>query len=120
MTDGSTVQGAIDLKPGGSAYVDLVPSPRGSTGEIAITIANDSAETQAHVMAISYPAPATSAPVMSHWGLGGRGERWHAFEETQVPTVYPASWDRIWLDAGSSTSRFELDSIEIVQGCAGT
>ena len=61
--------------------------------------------------------PVTSAPVTSHWGLGGRGERWHAFEETQVPKVYPASWDRIWIDAGGSTSRFELDSLEIVQGC---
>jgi hypothetical protein len=64
--------------------------------------------------------PVITAPVASHWGLGGRGERWHAFQETQVPKVYPSSWDRIWLDAGSSTSRFELDSIEIVQGCAGT
>lgn len=64
--------------------------------------------------------PVTSAPVVSHWGNGGRGEHWHAFEETQVPKVYPPSWDRIWIDAGSSTTRFELDLLEIVQGCAGT
>ena len=338
MTHGTTAQGTVELKPGGSAYVDLVPSPRGSTGEMAITIANASAETEAHVMTISYPAPpaspttcietpvsiepdgsglvsvpinngceyavltvthtdynsgddaldwaaeftmtscrdsferevtdawgvgplgawavqpitgasvdgsvavidhqsglanlphaaaqagqpiellmkwrvvpdgsgswridmtvsdsapygtyagfsfqhsvtfgtivaasderddnplgsgtnwweydgsglpspaggvwmwsrlliddygayvrfwpdgtdepVTSAPVVGHWGSGGRGEHWHAFEETQVPKVYPPTWDRIWLDAGSSTSRFELDSLEIVQGCA--
>jgi hypothetical protein len=66
------------------------------------------------------PEPVTSAPVTGHWGNGGRGERWHAFEETQVPKVYPPSWDRIWIDAGSSTSRFELDSLEIVQRCAST
>lgn len=67
----------------------------------------------------SSPEPVTSAPVASHWGTGGRGERWHAFEETQVPKVYPP-WDRIWIDAGSSTTRFELDSLEIVQGCGGS
>ena len=66
------------------------------------------------------PEPVTSAPVASHWGLGGRGERWHAFEETQVPKVYPPPWDRVWLDAGSLTSRFELNSLEIVQGCGST
>lgn len=64
--------------------------------------------------------PVTSAPLASHWGVGGRGERWLAFQEAQVPKVYSPSWERIWIDAGSSTTRVELDSVEIVQGCGGT
>jgi hypothetical protein len=33
-----------------------------------------------------------------------------------VPKVQPA-WDRFWIDAGSSTSRFEIDHFEIVRPC---
>lgn len=63
MNDGSTAQGAIGLKPGGSAYVDLVPSPRGSTGEMAISIANAPGEIAAHVMTIRYPPPPASPTI---------------------------------------------------------
>ena len=58
--------------------------------------------------------PVTTAPLISHWGLGGRGERWHAYEETGVPKVLPLQWNRLWITAGSSTTLFELDSVQMV------